>query len=345
MSESDFIVMFVGDIDKLGSVTDRYVDDQYSRPKMDNMQDTILLYANQTDEYSYMSVARKVKTNDKQDREIQDDDDQYLLWAIGSEDSFNIHHKKGWATINWRSGRVSQGDPLPLRWLHGMFMIFSWMLVSIISFGLCRYCKSLQGSSWLYVHLLLMLITVIFTILGFILIIISTSLDNHSHFNSYHSIAGLIIVICTVVQPLIISIFKLPPGSLFIKPGVTLMIALAQHRYFGYLMILFAIVNIGTGLDLYRANTGLWVCFGVWLGLSILYWFIHEILSVVPGFNEVVGKIGGPKNIFKDFYAFILFSLQLLYFTISAIIFVTMIVLFAVYEDSIAEGNTSQEYN
>ena len=240
MPESDFIVMFVEDIDedRHGWVTDRYIDDQYTRPKMDESQDIELLYAEQVDGYSYMSVARKVDTGDVQDRVIHDDD-EYLLWAIGEEDLFDIHTKNGWATVNWRSGKVSDGNNLPLKWIHGMLMILAWFLIGIVSFGLCRYCKSLQGAAWLYVHLVLMLLTVILTLIAFVLIVVSVSVENEEHFVSYHAIAGLIIVILTIVQPLVITILKFPPVSLLLKgkavPMILFDVSICLSEYWNWL--------------------------------------------------------------------------------------------------------------
>ena len=356
MPESDFIVMTVEDHfddddemndnaddydgEKVGWVSDRYIDNKHAKPKMDVSQDVIIIQADQLDGYSYMTIARKTDTRDPQDYDIEDS--KYLLWALGNTDQFNIHRKTGWTHIDWRDGDASTTNSLPLIWIHGMLMIFAWMYLGFISSALARYCKALQGAAWIIVHIFLSLLSIFFMLCAFGIIIADVSVSDHkTHFDSYHKIAGLIIIAATLIQPVLIALFKVPVLGDKIKEAsaVVWMIAMAQHRIFGQLLFLFGLVNIGTGLILYQTHVGLWVCFGVWVGLIVLYWFVHEIFSVTTGFNEFVGRVGeaAPANIFANVYAFIVAVTQGLFLGIITIIFIIMVVLFAVYEEGYAK--------
>jgi len=171
---------------------------------------------------------------------------------------------------------------------------------------------------------------------GIIIADVSIS-DNKTHFDNYHKIAGLIIVVVTLIQPVLIAIFALPVVGDKIKEAapVVFMLSMAQHRVFGQLLFVAAIVNIGTGLIFYHTQSGIWVCFGVWIMLIVIYWFLHELLSITNGFNTVVGKPNegpAPMNIFGDVYAFITSCIQVIMIVLSTVLFIAMIVLFAVYE-------------
>src|SRR3990167_62009 len=237
MPQTDFIIMTVEDGDekadesRKGWATDRYIGDNHEKPIQDIQQDVIVLYSAQENGYSYMSIARKVDTGDKQDRKVFDCD--YLLWAMGKTDSFNIHNKKGYVKVDWKDGDTDGGDTLPLIWIHGMLMIFAWMYIGVISTVLTRYCKSLQGAAWIYIHAILFIVCVFISLCAFVIIIVEVSLSDRTHFDNYHKIAGLIIVFMSLVQPVVIGFFKLPGVSDGIRKAsaVVFMLALAQHRY------------------------------------------------------------------------------------------------------------------
>eukprot|EP01095_Lingulamoeba_sp_RSL-Kostka_P000221 TRINITY_DN1033_c2_g2_i1.p1 TRINITY_DN1033_c2_g2~~TRINITY_DN1033_c2_g2_i1.p1 ORF type:complete len:594 (-),score=156.76 TRINITY_DN1033_c2_g2_i1:186-1967(-) len=345
MPESDMIVCVVEDDDndneglnRPGYAFDRYISDKHGTPKMDLSQDVKVLYATQYDGYSYISISRKLKTGDLQDRDISEDDDEtgYLLWAIGKDDKFEYHHKRGSVEIDWFDGDTgsSLDDLNPLRWLHGVLMIFSWLFLNLLTIGLTRYNKFQQGGIWLISHIVMTIVIILCTIVAFIFIVVYASLNNSStHFDDYHSIAGLLIFLTSLFQPILVTLTRLP----YIKPKGKLVrvfsLITAQHKNLGYLLMIFSIINIGTGLYLYDPSTGIWVCFSLWIFVAVCFWFVYEMLKVIPSIK--IGKFNennAPKA-FASLSDSLITLLSTSYTLLTFLLFTIIFVLFAVYTE------------
>lgn len=348
MTNSDMIIVSVADgndddDDKTSStpayVQDRYIGNSYEKPHFDQSQDVSVLYAQQEGGYTYVGLSRKTVTGDAQDREITpDDDDEYMLWALGTEDELHIHFEKGSTHVNWYSGSTSDPPNYSVIILvHGVVMIASWILLAAFSAGLVRYSKSLFGDLWLPGHIVLAVLALLLCVIGFILGVVGVGVNGRSHFSQYHTIAGLLITVAALLQPILASIFRFPGLSgVIVKKAPSLNIGvMLQHRWFGWLIIIFAFINIGTGLHLYTTNTGIWVVFGIWVGVIILAWFLFELGMSLPGWNESLGRVSStsmPK--FETWQDFVVFVGWVVYTVFALICFVIIVTIFAVYSGS-----------
>jgi len=234
-----------------------------------------------------------------------------MLWALGKDDQFKIHFEKGYTKVNWYSGSTNDSDYSVIILVHGVLMIAAWILLAAFSAGLVRYSKTLFGDLWLPAHIALAVLAILLCIIGFILGVVGVGVNDRNHFDQYHTIAGLLITVSALLQPILASIFRFPglSGVIMKKAPSLNMGVMLQHRWFGWLLIIFAFINIGTGLHLYTTNTGIWVVMGIWIGVIIVAWFLFELGMALPGWNESLGRVSStsmPKfETWQDFVVFV----------------------------------------
>ncbi|XP_068624123.1 putative ferric-chelate reductase 1 homolog [Battus philenor] len=175
--------------------------------------------------------------------------------------------------------------------LHGSFMLLAWLGSASIGILLARYFrqtwvgKQLGGKDiWFAWHRILMVITWLLTIIGFILILVevggwSTTGDNP------HAITGIVTVILCFIQP-IGAYFRPHPGTKK-RPIFNWL-----HWFFGNAAHILGIVTIFLAVYLQKAELPIWSVY-VLAAYVAFHIIMHIILSLTVCVSE--GRISNGR--------------------------------------------------
>jgi len=120
-----------------------------------------------------------------------------------------------------RVSRVGAGSNLLLK-LHGLFMLIAWIGFAGKGIIFARYFKQtwkgkpvMGADRWFQAHRFLMVAAVIFTIIGFVLVLVYTKgwhYDMDFIRNNPHPVIGLVTIILALIQP-IMALMRPHPGT------------------------------------------------------------------------------------------------------------------------------------
>eukprot|EP01087_Luapelamoeba_hula_P016255 TRINITY_DN4998_c0_g1_i1.p1 TRINITY_DN4998_c0_g1~~TRINITY_DN4998_c0_g1_i1.p1 ORF type:complete len:806 (+),score=48.88 TRINITY_DN4998_c0_g1_i1:147-2564(+) len=309
MSGSDIIW---GQINSDGTpvVSDRWATGE-SQPGKDSEQNVII----NADESSYtngvttLSYTRLLNTGDSKDTAIKTTN-MYLLWAIGSSKGtlsgndydFDQHASRGAANINFYTGFSSAVSTSATdRKAHGIIMITAWGFTVLVATFVARYLKStfsqwfLFGYSWLHIHAILQVLTMVLTLIAFIIICVWVTKQDSEHFKGAHEVIGLVIFICSVLQPILGVVTERLIRKDKNQHYVQRIIA-EVHVWFGRAIILLAIMNIYFGFYLLCVHPLAIGAFSAALGIYLIWFGSHEVLRWLPW----GAYLGGPGFTFDE---------------------------------------------
>ena len=155
---------------------------------------------------------------------------------------------------------------------HGILFFFAWAVAPFIGIFVARYLKKVLGVWWYRLHLGLMLgVTGLLSIISFVLIILY---KKPPHFDSSHTILGLIVVISTIIQ---ISLGFIS-NELWYPERKSIPWWDKLHWWVGRILFVLAIVNVYLGILQYEDRGYV----SSVTGISIAYWiFIAAGLAVL----------------------------------------------------------------
>jgi hypothetical protein len=146
-----------------------------------------------------IEFSRPLTAEDKNDKAIQPEGGNTIIWAYGKNDDFtNIHKKRGTATLQARpSGALRKGLSTLLA-AHLTTMSLSFVLMA---FGILipRYMK--KNRWWLKAHKAIGLVGACIGVAGVGTAIYMVSAGSGEHFRVLHSYFGLVTIIAIVVSP------------------------------------------------------------------------------------------------------------------------------------------------
>ncbi|XP_078264220.1 putative ferric-chelate reductase 1 [Rhinoraja longicauda] len=146
----------------------------------------------------------------------------YLFFAFGSSDNGAINQHQRIPFISSEKVNVgvvqlvsgSSGRPVLIK-AHGALMLIAWMTTASIGMMIARYLKCIGGESkllgkawWFQLHFPLMMLTVVLTIIGFVLVF--AQVKGWSYSAGAHPVLGCIVMGLTLIQPFV-AIFRPSP--------------------------------------------------------------------------------------------------------------------------------------
>ncbi|KAM9324792.1 putative ferric-chelate reductase 1 [Gastrophryne carolinensis] len=159
---------------------------------------------------------------------------------------------------------------------HGALMLIAWMATGSIGMIMARYMKSSAGKPflgkalWFQTHFYLMILTVILTIIAFIMIFVEVA--GWSSFAGAHPVLGCIVMILSFFQP-IAAFFRPDPKSdrRFIFNWA--------HRINALVIKVLAVATIFLGLNLVDMSANQWMpkVMGGYFAWEVLFYVILEI--------------------------------------------------------------------
>ncbi|XP_045540142.1 putative ferric-chelate reductase 1 homolog [Papilio machaon] len=175
--------------------------------------------------------------------------------------------------------------------LHGSFMLLAWLGSASIGILLARYFrqtwvgKQLGGKDiWFAYHRILMVLTWLLTMLGFILILVEVGGWSSAGGNP-HAITGIVTVILCFIQP-IGAYFRPHPGTKK-RPIFNWL-----HWFFGNSAHILAIVTIFLAVYLQKAELPIWSVY-ILAAFVAFHVIMHIILSLTVCVSE--GRISNGR--------------------------------------------------
>lgn len=173
------------------------------------------------------------------------------------------------------TGAASGSSPLVLG--HGALMLIAWMTTGGIGMIMARYMKSAAGKPifgkaiWYQTHFLLMILTVVLTIIAFIMIFAEVS--GWSGDTGAHPVLGCIVMILSFFQP-IAAMFRPDPKS------ERRYIFNWGHRLNALVIKVLAVATIFLGLILIDKTSNNWMpkVMGGFFAWEVLFYIILEIM-------------------------------------------------------------------
>ncbi|XP_075038628.1 putative ferric-chelate reductase 1 [Mixophyes fleayi] len=171
------------------------------------------------------------------------------------------------------SGIQSGRSPLVLG--HGALMLIAWMTTGSIGMIMARYMKSAAGkpffgkAAWFQAHFFLMVLTVILTIIAFIMVFVEVA--GWSGDTGAHPILGCIVMILSFLQP-IAALFRPDPKS------KRRFIFNWGHTINALVIKILAVATIFLGLILVDSSTTQWLAkvMGGFIAWEILFYIILQ---------------------------------------------------------------------
>ncbi|KAJ1499881.1 hypothetical protein HMI55_004167 [Coelomomyces lativittatus] len=179
--------------------------------------------------------------------------DQTFLYAIKynsttRDNAYSKHTTRGKFTYNVFTSFASDNPTnlismdTAVVW-HKYCMSFAWNFSAGFGILIARFTKSYLSKWWFRLHLVLFCVTLVLTLVGFIIMMLAHSTP---HFISNHAIIGLTVVVGMVLQFMLGILINL----MFQKHRRTTPLRDQVHWYFGYVLYLLAAANVMLGLSM-----------------------------------------------------------------------------------------------
>lgn len=131
---------------------------------------------------------RKLLTGDPKDVDINEGENQNLIWAIGNSATFTSHQKDGRANIVLFRTLETQSKQIS----HGVLMLIAWLGLETVG----RMLDTFEGwFGWkhlgFFIHSLIYIVVIVISVVAIIIAITMSQ----THFIGYHSIIGYLIIL------------------------------------------------------------------------------------------------------------------------------------------------------
>jgi len=176
-------------------------------------------------------------------------------------------------------------------------MVLAWGVCAVFATFIARYAKSalgqwfLCGYTWVHVHIILQLFTMMFTYIAFGVIVKDVYYQGLTHFQNAHEILGLVVIICMSLQP----VLGLIPAHMFRKGKDRKwyhIVFSIIHGYFGRIILILALFTIFLGLDLFCVNLTAFVGYCVLVGFVFILFVPFELLRWLSPWGAYFGGVG-----------------------------------------------------
>ncbi|XP_064386737.1 putative ferric-chelate reductase 1 homolog isoform X4 [Halichondria panicea] len=166
---------------------------------------------------------------------------------------------------------------------HGIFMIIAWPLLATIGIFFATFMRpALPNGEWFQVHRVLMLISLVITLIGFILIFVGLMgpVNTSGNLNLAHMIIGIVIVAFQITNP-ILALFRCKPDN-----KRRWIFNMVHGHMIGFWSQTLALMNCAFGLSIFtrdRSST-----FGpptpnqvpLWVFIA---WIVFQVIILVGG--------------------------------------------------------------
>lgn len=212
----------------------------------------------------------------------------YLLVAIGDVDLNRANLKKEHSTKFASKSKIDLSKSTGLHGIessheevlvsvHGSLMIFAWVFFASVGMFTARYSKAINKTIkgvalWFQLHRVSMVLTLLLTVIGFILIFVEEGEYSESVGLPYdaHPVLGIIVTVLTVINPIMAS-FR-PDKSSSKRPLFNF-----AHRSVGVIAFILADAAIFIGIFWYhRSTTEPKACITV-----MSFFIIYKVIAVV----------------------------------------------------------------
>lgn len=175
-------------------------------------------------------------------------------------------------------------DPLKFLRVHGIIMIFTWILVASTGVIVARYFRGAWANvilfgkpAWFTSHRLVMSIVAILTMLGFLFVLVflgGTWVDKGPTRQYAHSITGVIVISIAFFQPFI-ALFRCEPTSKY------RFVFNYLHAFFGFSGFILAIATLflATYFKIFKDEAGR-TYMTIWTIWIVLIFLIFELIQI-----------------------------------------------------------------
>jgi hypothetical protein len=222
---------------------------------------------NSIDQTSSVTFSKSLNSGGQYDSAISNGNVN-IIWAYSEDNSknFGYHGKNrgGFVANLLGGGGGSDVAGTVLLYIHGISMTLAWAVCTSLGIFIARYTKNNMPVWWMYWHIIVFVLTIVLTILGFIC---ALGLKGWKlTFENPHTVIGFIIFLGTFLQP----ILGIIADRMFVPTRTGPPIFPDQiHWYVGRLLWLTGLLNIYLGLELVGAHFLLKVAFYFWVAYLI----------------------------------------------------------------------------
>lgn len=227
-------------------LTDRHITSKStSGVALDSSQDLLDKQMGQNATHTWFSFTRQTEASDEDDISLSDA--VYLVWAVGSSNTFAYHSMRGFSVLN--------GDPTlhstessttwpTWAYAHGALMFAAWIVLIPSGIFSSVFLRPL-GPLWFKIHRTCQTLGVIVSIVGFLFA--ATNMTGDMFTEPHHNI-GLVVVIVSVYQ-LIHALVRphVPDNS---EKSTQRKLWEIIHRLTALALLVLAVVNIESGLGM-----------------------------------------------------------------------------------------------
>lgn len=220
-----------------------------------------------------------------------------FIWAIGSLDSppsLVEHSSRGSGTVDFQSGTISQSNGASkLYRAHGFFMSFAWLVLVPVAILAMRFFKKYNPTTF-NIHRGLAITTLIFTLVGFLLVIFKAS-----HTQRTHMIFGYTVISLSLLQ---VTSGLLRPD----KSASTRSFWYLVHMTVGILAYILAFSNILVGIQLPQSDGHAgWVAlasliFALEISVFLIFSLMKRKFPTVQTTSHHGGRTGPPTDPAED---------------------------------------------
>jgi hypothetical protein len=202
--------------------------------------------------------------------------------ALGTNSAHDFD-ARAFASFDVTSPLIIGGSPTPIRQAHGALMFLGWGV--FLQFGaiFARYAKKFPNSLWFTIHRPIQTIGYIIALIGFIL---ATVMTHPAHYVVQpHTGLGLTVMILGMVQMTLV-MFRPDPPAKGDKPTCGRRIFEFQHWYTGRAALILAVITIFFGFRAIGAGVGLYIAYGVFVGVEFIAYVVLEVLRLMKRDSE-----------------------------------------------------------
>eukprot|EP01112_Ceratiomyxa_fruticulosa_P012085 TRINITY_DN3329_c0_g1_i1.p1 TRINITY_DN3329_c0_g1~~TRINITY_DN3329_c0_g1_i1.p1 ORF type:complete len:400 (+),score=44.87 TRINITY_DN3329_c0_g1_i1:262-1461(+) len=280
MFPSDIIMAWVDDNTGQAFALDKWAT-KHAPPQDDTLQggqsNILTVSGTQANGVTKINITRLLDTGDSKDLAITSEDMNVLYAFNANTDEVTSRHTTNGATVLQMFSGASKGSKANLKLFHGITMLLSWGFLVVQGTFIARFLKGI-GDLWVRLHITFQGLTLLGSLMAFIVIEKYLGSGPGSHFNGLHGglhqIFGLIIVIFVIIQSgagwLALVMYDPNRTKTPVFPDKI-------HIWLGRFIILLGFVTIFLGFEQIGAgSTALYVIFAVWVASTYILSFIVD---------------------------------------------------------------------
>lgn len=235
-----------------------------NRVNVDSLTSKSSISSNGATVYSF---TRPLSTSDYT---INPNADTSIIWAFGNTYVLSEHNRYASGQLNLASGVLSESEGRDLRSVHGILMVIGWGILIPIGIYVARFERSWPNALWFQLHRIIQATGFVFFIAGFGVIVHYVRDRKRDHFLPGHAAAGLALTILGVIQ-MFGGIFRVAKEKPFRKQWEW------GHRFSGFVILIFAIVMVFTGMNKLDVSNGYVIAFAVWIAVYGAWFTFRQI--------------------------------------------------------------------